>query len=601
MGFRITRRRVYMSVRGLVLVYILLCVLTVLFSRSFFIAILQDGRILGTLPVLVIFSISLILMAFLVYSVVGIFRDYIAHRTGSLFQIRLLGYFAVTVLCVAAPATIIINQSANAIVRFWYSIRLEEALHIGQSFALDAYTLHLEKFEERIGTRASAVDARLRADWQDTSAQGADFFPQYLADELGEEILAVQDFFLETTSGTWVPRSFAGLPLYALSNPPGNQSGFAPRDTVRDRDCIRYLWHPQSEDPRRIRVFTFSLGAGFDEGVELLDEEQSRIELINALGQNVRPLLLLYYGIFLFPTLLMTVIIGVSFSQRVTQPLIDLAEATHRVAEGDFSIQMLAKPGDELALLVNSFNTMVRDLERSQNTFLQEEKFSMWKTLAEQLAHEIKNPLTPIQLSAERVLRRWKTDPEGIGEVLESSMLAILAEVGKLLDLLTNFRSLSQPVEAAHQSLAIRETLLEIISPYQSSHPAIRFETAYIQPDIHIRIDRRHFTQILTNLIMNAIVAMDGTGLIEMRTDLVSKRESRYCRLSIRDTGKGIPRQHWEQIFSPYFTTTAGGTGLGLPIVERIITDNGGSIWFDSGEGLGTIFYIDLPLGKPAE
>jgi signal transduction histidine kinase len=101
---------------------------------------------------------------------------------------------------------------------------------------------------------------------------------------------------------------------------------------------------------------------------------------------------------------------------------------------------------------------------------------------------------------------------------------------------------------------------------------------------------------VLTSRIINGIDAMDGNGTIEIRTDLVKKRESRYCRLSVKDTGKGIPELEKSQIFTPYFTTKISGTGLGLPIVERIVQDHGGTIWFNSAEAVGTTFFIDLPI-----
>jgi signal transduction histidine kinase len=100
---------------------------------------------------------------------------------------------------------------------------------------------------------------------------------------------------------------------------------------------------------------------------------------------------------------------------------------------------------------------------------------------------------------------------------------------------------------------------------------------------------------VLTNLVINAIDAMNGSGTIEIRTDIVKKREISYCRISVRDTGKGIGKQEGGNIFTPYFTTKDSGTGLGLPIVERIVNDHGGAIWFNSAEGVGTTFFVDLP------
>jgi signal transduction histidine kinase len=194
------------------------------------------------------------------------------------------------------------------------------------------------------------------------------------------------------------------------------------------------------------------------------------------------------------------------------------------------------------------------------------------------------------------VLRRWRNEPERIGEILENSMLAIIQETEGLSTLLTEFRILSRPMEPSQSWTSLRELIAETITPYGSSHPAIQFDIEHVGEDVPVKIDKHRIAQVLTNLIINAIDAMDGKGLIEIRTDLVKKRETRYCRLSIRDTGKGISKEESSLVFTPYFTTKESGTGLGLPIVERIVNDHGGAIWFNSAEGMGTTFFIDLPL-----
>jgi nitrogen fixation/metabolism regulation signal transduction histidine kinase len=342
-------------------------------------------------------------------------------------------------------------------------------------------------------------------------------------------------------------------------------------------------------------VFTYSLGEGFDQALETIADEQNNLEIIESLRKNMRTLLVLYYGVFFFPTLLMTVIITLSFSRKVTQPIVELTEATRRVAEGDFSIQIMSRPEDELGLLIRSFNAMVQDLEKSRTALVKAEKISIWQTMAQQLAHEIKNPLTPIRLSAERLLRRWRNDPERAGEILESSMLAIIQETEGLSNLLTEFRTLSRPMEASLTNTSLRELIEETAAPYRNSFPAVGFNIDYVE-DLSFNMDRRHISQALVNLIGNAIDAMNGKGTIELRTDLVKKREIRYCRLSIRDTGKGIPEEVRNKIFTPYFTTKESGTGLGLSIVERIVNEHGGTIWFNSAEGTGTTFFIDLPM-----
>jgi nitrogen fixation/metabolism regulation signal transduction histidine kinase len=217
--------------------------------------------------------------------------------------------------------------------------------------------------------------------------------------------------------------------------------------------------------------------------------------------------------------------------------------------------------------------------------------------MAQQLAHEIKNPLTPIKLSAERVLRRWRNDPEQVGEIIEDSMMAIIQETEGLSALLNEFKTLAKPMEPSNSSTKLTDAVIEVLSLYRGSYPEVNFNIDHVA-DTMIKIDKIRFSQTLANLVINAIDAMDGKGSIEIRNDFVKKREAQYCRLSIRDNGKGIPKQESQNIFTPYFTTKKTGTGLGLPIIERIINDHNGSIWFNSSEGMGTTFYIDLPVSE---
>jgi nitrogen fixation/metabolism regulation signal transduction histidine kinase len=575
------------NVRGLTLIYLLLCILTVFFSYNFFSETLRNGSIPGRLNQIIFFTIPAVLTVFLAYSVLGIIRDLAARRRGSKFKARLMVYFLITVIFAAVPITLVTGLAMNELLSFWRAIEAERAAQAARDFALESYSLHLEKLE----TLAKTVDF-------DPWLRGAGGNAEGEGPPLPQGVLAVQDFTAQE-DGAWESPGPAGDGGLALPFPPLGQEGFAGREMPRDTDLIRYVFPPPAGGrgpTERLRVLTYHLGEGFDAAVRIIENQAQQFEIIDSLRANLRPLLIFYYGVFFLPTLLMTVIIAISFTRRIAQPLVDLAEATRRVAEGDFSIHILARRGDELGLLVNSFNSMVRDLEKSREALVRAEKISIWQNMAQQLAHEIKNPLTPIKLSAERVLRRWRNEPDRVGEILESSMLAVIQEVEGLSTLLTEFRTLSRPMENSQSHTELREAVEESTAPYRSSHPGIRFETSYAGAGIIVKIDKHRMNQILSNIFINAIDAMEGRGLIEIRTDLVKKRESRYCRLSIRDTGKGISKQEGPLVFTPYFTTKETGTGLGLPIVERIVNDHDGSIWFNSAEGMGTTFFIDLPV-----
>jgi nitrogen fixation/metabolism regulation signal transduction histidine kinase len=593
---RIHPKYFFISVSGLMLIYVLLCVLSILFSRSFLYETLRGGSAPGTMSLAIFIIIPLTLLILLAISAINLVRDFAANRTGSRFQVRLFAYFIVTVIFASIPVTVITAQSLYELLQFWRTVRVIEALAEAQNFAMDAYSLRLEQFEERIGsinfdyTMALAMSPEEGGAEAETDGEAA--LESAVRTLAAWGICAVQDF-RPNEDGTWAGGAFAGDSGRKLETPPGTLQGFVSRDMLRDIDTARYILRGEGG---LIRVVSYDLGAGFDKAIETIETEQARFELIDSLSLNLRTLLLFYYGVFFLPTLLMTVIIAISFTRRMSQPLEELTEATRRVAEGDFSIQILARPRDELGLLIRSFNAMVRDLEKTRSSLVRSEKISIWQSMAQQLAHEIKNPLTPIKLSAERVLRRRQNEPDRVGEILESSMLTIIQEVESLSSLLKEFHTLSRPIEPARTWTLLKEAVEEAVNPYRTAHPRVEFDTVYIQSDVSVKMDKRHIIQILTNLIINGIDAMDGAGQIVIRTDLVKKRESRYCRLSIRDSGKGIRKENYGKVFNPYFTTKESGTGLGLPIVERIVNDHGGMIWFNSGEGAGTTFFIDFPL-----
>jgi len=568
------------NVRVLILIYSLLCVLTVFFSRNFFLKTLEDGAVPDRLNLIVFMIIPAVLMIVLGVSVFTLLSDIISRRPGSKFNARLLGYFIVIVVFAIAPITIMTSVALNEIVRFWHSIDAASSTRAANSFVAENYLLHLERFETIIKEN-------------DFSSPNVKLHP---------DIAAVQVFRFSPTSssseGNWTESSFTGNEKFSLSSPPSLDSGFVLREMPRDYGTIRYV---QRLRRNTILLISYNLGDEFDKGKNALENQAARFEIINLLRGNLRPLLFLYYGVFFLPTMLMTMIIAISFTRRITHPIVELTEATRRVAEGDFSIQILTRRNDELGLLIRSFNAMVQDLEKSRAALVKSEKISIWQNMAQQLAHEIKNPLTPIKLSAERVLRRWQNDPANIHEIIESSMMAIIQETEGLSTLLNEFRTLSKPMEPSQSWTILREPLEEVINAYSSSYPGVKFNIEHVMNDILVKIDKHRISQIITNLIINAIDAMNGLGSIEIRTDLVKKREVCYCRLSIKDSGKGIGEQEGQLIFTPYFTTKESGTGLGLPIIERIVNDHGGAIWFDSSVGVGTTFYIDLPAEKNGE
>ncbi len=293
---------------------------------------------------------------------------------------------------------------------------------------------------------------------------------------------------------------------------------------------------------------------------------------------------------------------AILLTERIISPLVHLEDATRRVAEGDFGFRILTRPRDELANLVDSFNSMVAELERSRKKLLQAERITAWQEIAQRLAHEIRNPLTPIKLSAQRILKKHSElgAAEQFDKVLFSSTAAIIREVETLEKLLREFSDFAKLPVPQPAPVNLRELLGEVASTYAHMSGTVRIDLEEVPRSVVLSADPGQIRQVFANLFKNAIQAMPSGGVLAVRADTVKKASTSYCRIAVSDTGTGIDEKDRERVFDPYFTTKKDGTGLGLAIVQRILFDHKGNVWVESDGRAGTTFYIDLPAAPPA-
>jgi nitrogen fixation/metabolism regulation signal transduction histidine kinase len=274
---------------------------------------------------------------------------------------------------------------------------------------------------------------------------------------------------------------------------------------------------------------------------------------------------------------------------------VHLEDATRRVAEGDFSFRILTRPRDELANLVDSFNGMIAELERSRRKLLQAERITAWQEIAQRLAHEIRNPLTPIKLSAQRLLKKHTENAADFDTVLHPAVSSIIFEVENLERMLREFGDFAKLPMPKPAPVALKEMLGEVASVYEHLSASVRIDMKEVPDTVVLAVDRNQMKRVFANLFTNAIQAMPNGGLLSLRADLVKKAHAHFCRIAMRDSGTGIAEGDMDSIFDPYFTTKKNGTGLGLAIVQRIVFDHQGNVWAESDGSTGTTFFIDLP------
>lgn len=339
----------------------------------------------------------------------------------------------------------------------------------------------------------------------------------------------------------------------------------------------------------------------------LVGIDTSPIERIRSI--LVRRALLVGTLSFLFAMLL-----SVLLARRMTKPIEALAAAAPRLARGELSVRVVESTGGgkEVRELVDSFNRMAADLEQYQSRLVQAERVAAWQEIARGLAHELKNPLTPILSAMDILVRAHKRGRADFGDILEEQSQAVVEEVMRLKELADAFSRFARLPERKLEPLDAASLLDSIAALYTNDYPHVIVVRKYGNVPT-ILADKTQLGTVFTNLIKNAVEAMDGKGQLtlsiynddktEKNLDKTNDKNDETERkinnlvISIADDGAGIPAEIKERLFTPYMTTKGSkGTGLGLALSHRIVAEHGGSIVVRDHDPRGAVFLVYLPL-----
>ncbi|HZJ32736.1 MAG TPA: HAMP domain-containing sensor histidine kinase [Vicinamibacterales bacterium] len=285
--------------------------------------------------------------------------------------------------------------------------------------------------------------------------------------------------------------------------------------------------------------------------------------------------------------------IGYTMAERISDPVNRLTRATRRIARGDLDARVAVRSSDELGRLVEDFNSMARDLQRQRAELERTNRLEAWAEMARQVAHEIKNPLTPIQLNAEHLRRVHADRGEPLSPVLQECVATILAQVRLLRQIASEFSSFASSPTARPSAVDVPELLDEIVSPYRAGlAERITFDIDVPADLPRVHIDRTLIARSLTNIVENALHAMPSAGTL----GVAARADDHRVRIRISDTGVGMDPEALDRAFEPYFSTKATGTGLGLPIAKRNVELTGGTIAVTSERDRGTTVELALPI-----
>jgi two-component system nitrogen regulation sensor histidine kinase NtrY len=296
--------------------------------------------------------------------------------------------------------------------------------------------------------------------------------------------------------------------------------------------------------------------------------------------------------------ILLAILLSSWAAARVTRPVEQLAHAAQEVAAGNWNARVEVTGEDELAQLAGSFNRMTAELLGQQERLVQAERVAAWRELARRLAHELKNPLFPLQLTVENLVRARQQNPQQFDEVFRESSRTLLAEIANLKEIIGRFSEFSKMPQPELQRVQMNGVIRGVVQLVQAQleAPGRAKINCELQLDPHLEAvaaDAELLHRAISNLVLNAMDAMPQGGTLSLRT----RSESGNVVIEVADTGAGLTPEECERIFTPYYTSKQHGTGLGLAIVQSVVSDHGGRIQVQSEPGRGTTFVIELPRG----
>lgn len=320
-----------------------------------------------------------------------------------------------------------------------------------------------------------------------------------------------------------------------------------------------------------------------------------------------RPLASSYLLTLVVVTLLIVfaaISVGFYLARNLTVPISFLANATSEVAHGNLDYQIPEVGDDELSILVKSFNTMTADLKRTTRA-------AAWREVAKRIAHEIKNPLTPIQLCAERMYRRFSSgqlstvNADDKNLVVECSDI-IIKQVESLRVLVNEFSRFAQMPRVQLKKAALNPIVSENMAIFIEAHSDINFEMDLANNLPELELDKEQIARVIINLIDNSIASvktvaeemLQKKSFYQPKITVITKfdPELELITLSVADNGTGVKEEDKPKLFEPYFSSKENGTGLGLAIVSSIVSDHSGFIRIKDNRPTGAIFVMELPV-----
>jgi nitrogen fixation/metabolism regulation signal transduction histidine kinase len=306
--------------------------------------------------------------------------------------------------------------------------------------------------------------------------------------------------------------------------------------------------------------------------------------------QTTTYLIAFYIIIFLFFTGLAWIV-----ARNLTQPLAAFKTGLRQISSGELNTKIPVSSNDEIGELARAYNQMLDDLVALRKELAKVEREAAWSEMARQVAHEIKNPLTPMKLSIQHLQRQVNSGARSMEELkpsIERLTEMLVKQIDSLNKIASDFSAFAKPMNGTQVQVQLESTLSDILRLFEHHHH-IHITTSFEDGPVYVMGIEDELRRVFINLITNAIEAMPEGGSLNLILEL--QPEQQQVKVSVIDTGNGIDGEIQDRIFTPNFSTKTSGTGLGLAISKKIIEAHGGKILFSSSKGNGTRFDVVLP------
>lgn len=518
--------------------------------------------------------ILLAILFLVIYNLGQVIVDRIKNKEGAKLRFRLTMYFLLVAIIPIIPLSVVSNNLISKSINLWFLSGIESSLLDAIEVSKELYGNMVEESKREVMLKFSDLKKKLENNDSNINFNRLDYI--YLFDYKSRKIKKLysknrsgafplkREDVLSLKEKKWIKRSFDKKEylLGSINTPEGSYI------------IIRKV-------PDRIVSYTLAISKGLQ-----------RYRTLKIIRKPIKGMIILFYVVITLPFLLLSFYLSLFISKEITNPIRELVIATEKVASNELDYRVDIESKDELKVLIDSFNSMIEELRINRELIKYSERSSAWQDIARKLAHEIKNPLTPIKLSAERMLKQYKRDDD-YKKILKKGISTIIDEVNSINEMVSEFSSFARLPSTKMEKVNIVETIKQIVGFLSESYKGIKFSFSYIESPVFLFVDKNQFRRAVLNIIYNSInaVSPDG-GKINIDISYRQKDKNRVV-ISITDNGTGIDEEIKDKIFNPYFSKNGKGSGLGLAIVEKIIYDNKGRIWFESIPGK-TTFYMEF-------